>query len=48
MGEAGIIPLHFSPRELRHEAAMVTKRIQGALASGLARPPLPIRTIPIR
>ena len=48
MGEAGIIVLHFSPRELRHEPAMVTKRIQGALAKGLARHPLPIRTIPIR
>ena len=48
MGEAGIIPLHFSPRELRHQPAMVAKRIQGALSKGLARPPLPIRTIPIQ
>jgi hypothetical protein len=48
MGEAGIITLHFSPRELRHEPAMVTKRIQGALAKGLVRPPLPIRTVPIQ
>lgn len=48
MGEAGIIPLHFSPRELRHQPAMVTKRIKGALSKGLARPPLPIRTIPIQ
>jgi len=48
MGEAGIIALHFSPRELRLEPAMVTRRIQGALTKGLARPPLPIRAIPIR
>lgn len=48
MGEAGIIPLHFSPRELRYQPAMVTKRIKGALSKGLARPPLPIRTIPIQ
>lgn len=48
MGEAGIIPLHFSPRELRFEPAMVAKRIQGALVRGLNRPPLPIRTVPIR
>ena len=46
MGEAGIIPLHFSPRELRREPAMVARRIRDALTSGLARPPLPIRTIP--
>jgi hypothetical protein len=46
MGAAGIIPLHFSPRELRHEPAMVTRRIRDALTSGLARPPLPIRTVP--
>ena len=46
MGAAGIIPLHFSPREIRREPAMVVKRIRDALESGLARPPLPIRTIP--
>jgi hypothetical protein len=48
MGAAGIVVLHFSPRELRSQPAMVTKRIQDALAKGLARPPLPIRTTPIR
>ena len=48
MAEAGIISLHFSPRELRHEPAMVTKRIKGALAKGLARPSLPVRTIPVQ
>jgi hypothetical protein len=48
MGAAGIVVLHFSPRELRSQPGMVTKRIQDALAKGLARPPLPIRTTPIR
>jgi hypothetical protein len=46
MAAAGIIPLHFSPRELRQEPAMVARRIRDALTSGLARPPLPIRTVP--
>jgi hypothetical protein len=44
MAAAGIIVLHFSPRELRREPAMVTQRIRDALAKGLARPCLPIRT----
>jgi len=48
MAAAGIIPLHFSPREIRREPAMVAQRIRDALTSGLARPPLPIRTIPAR
>jgi len=46
MGAAGIISLHFSPREIRREPAMVAQRIREALKSGLTRPPLPIRTIP--
>jgi hypothetical protein len=46
MGAAGIIPLHFSPRELRREPAMVVQRIRDALTNGLARPRLPIRTEP--
>jgi hypothetical protein len=46
MGAAGIIVLHFSPRELRREPAKVTKLIKGALERGLNRSPLPIRTIP--
>ncbi len=45
MAAAGIIPLHFSPRELRREPAMVAQRMRDALARGLARPALPIRTI---
>jgi hypothetical protein len=45
MGAAGIIPLHFSPRQVRRERAEVIRLIKDALASGLNRPPLPIRTI---
>lgn len=45
MGAAGIIVLHFSPREIRREPAMVAQRIHDALTSGLARPPLPICAI---
>jgi hypothetical protein len=43
MAAAGIIVVHFSPRELRREAPLVVQRIRDALNSGLARPPLPIR-----
>jgi hypothetical protein len=46
MGAAGIIPLHFSPRQIRRERAEVIRLIKDALASGLNRPPLPILTIP--
>jgi len=48
MGAAGIIVLHFSPRELRREPAKVTELIKGALERGLSRPRLPIRTIPCK
>lgn len=46
MAAAGIIVLHFSPREIRCEPAKVAQMIKGALDRGLARPPLLIRTIP--
>ena len=46
MAAAGIIVLHFSPRELRREPAKVAQMIKGALERGLRRPALPIRTIP--
>jgi hypothetical protein len=46
MGAAGIIPLHFSPRQIRREPAEVVRLIRDALKRGLQRPPLPIRTIP--
>lgn len=43
---AGVIPLHFSPRQIRRERAEVVRMIRDALDAGLRRPPLPIRTIP--
>jgi very-short-patch-repair endonuclease len=46
MGAAGIILLHFSPRQIRRERAEVVRMIKDALDSGLQRPSLPIRTIP--
>ena len=46
MGVSGVIVLHFSPRELRREPAKVAQMIKGALNRGLARPSLPISTIP--
>ena len=42
----GIIPLHFSPRQIRSEPGDVVRLIRDALERGLRRPPLPIRTIP--
>jgi hypothetical protein len=46
MAEVGIIPLHFSPRQLRRERATVAKMIKGAIERGRQRPTLPIRTVP--
>ena len=46
MGAIGIIALHFSPHQIRHEPAEVVRTIRDALDRGLQRPPLPIRTIP--
>jgi hypothetical protein len=46
MAAAGIIPLHFSPAEVRREPGMVVGRIRDALISGRRRPRLPIRTEP--
>jgi hypothetical protein len=46
MGALGIIALHFSPSQIRHEPAEVARTIREALSRGLQRPPLPIRTIP--
>lgn len=46
MCAAGILPLHFSPRQIRREPDKVARLIKDALDRGLQRPPLPIRTIP--
>jgi hypothetical protein len=46
MGALGIIPLHFSPGQIRREPAIMVQRITDALESGRKRPALPIRTVP--
>jgi hypothetical protein len=46
MGAAGIIPLHFSPHDIRKNPAAAAQSIKDALEGGLSRPPFPIRTIP--
>ena len=46
MAAAGIILLHFSPAQIRREPSEVAQMIKGALARGLRRPVLPIRTTP--
>lgn len=46
MAAAGIIALHFSPRQIRREPLTVAQMLRDALSRGLNRPPLPIRTIP--
>ena len=48
MGAHGIIVQPFSPQDLRLKRTMVIERIRDALARGLERPPLPIRTVPIQ
>jgi hypothetical protein len=46
MFAAGILPLHFSPRQIRREPAEVIRVIKDTLERGLNRPSLPIRAIP--
>ncbi len=46
MGTVGIIPLHFSPHDIRTTPATVIQSIKDALETGLNRPPLPIRAVP--
>jgi len=45
MAAAGIILLHFPPRQIRREPAKVAQMIRGALERGRMRPRLPIRTV---
>jgi hypothetical protein len=45
---AGILPLHFSARQIRREPGEVIRLIKDTLGRGLNRPPLPIRTVPCR
>ena len=45
MTALGICVLHFSPTQLRREPRVVLQRMRDAYATGLNRPPMPIRTI---
>jgi hypothetical protein len=47
MGAHGIITLHFTPRRIRQEPGTVATAIRDALATGRARGPLGIRTVPV-
>jgi hypothetical protein len=46
MGALGINVMHFTPRRIRTEAAMVAAEIRSALESGRAGPRLTVRTLP--
>ena len=48
MSAAGIISLHFSPRQIRREPQEVAQMIHNALTQGRNRPALPIRTVPTK
>jgi hypothetical protein len=48
MSAHGIIVLHFTPRRIRTEPAAVVSELRRALDSGRRRPPLQIRTVPVR
>ncbi|HEX6527755.1 MAG TPA: hypothetical protein VF070_48215 [Streptosporangiaceae bacterium] len=43
----GIFPLHFAPKRIRTHGTDVLTDIAAAIEQGLARPPLPIRAIPL-
>jgi very-short-patch-repair endonuclease len=45
MSTHGIIVLHFTPLQIRHESVRVVTNIRAALAAGRDRPPLPLRTV---
>lgn len=46
MSAHGIIVMHFTPRRLRAERAIVARELCKAYESGLKRPKLPIQTVP--
>jgi hypothetical protein len=48
MSAHGIIVLHFTPRRIRTESAAVVADLRRAIDSGRRRPPLQIRTVPVR
>jgi hypothetical protein len=46
LGQYSIVTLHFTPHKIRTEPAFVIKRMTNAYNSGIARPRLPIKTVP--
>jgi len=43
----GVLPLHFAPRAIRTDGRAVLSKIGRAVEYGEARPPLPIRALPV-
>jgi hypothetical protein len=43
----GILPLHFAPKRIRTSGPGVISKIGRTIDQGLARPPLPIRALPL-
>jgi hypothetical protein len=46
MAAHGILPLHFTPRQIRAERSNVVTKIRGSLTSGRSRPLPHIRALP--
>jgi hypothetical protein len=43
----GILPLHFAPKRIKTDAPGIVRQLQSAIEQGLARPPLPIKAVPL-
>jgi hypothetical protein len=48
MSAQGILVLHYAPRRIRSDAAGVVAELRSAIETGRRRPPLAIRTVPVR
>jgi hypothetical protein len=42
----GILPLHFAPSRVKTDASGIVSELQSAIDKGIARPRLPITTVP--
>jgi hypothetical protein len=47
LGQYSIVTLHFTPYKLRNEQADVVRRMTNAYNSGIQRPRLPIKAVPV-
>ena len=47
LGQYSIVTLHFTPHKLRNEQADVMRRMTNAYNSGIQRPRLPIKAVPV-